>query len=68
MKNWKSLISWAMFAVSYNFAVYTSKPEPIVYTTGLFAVLMSFAMMFRADFTKDMISKLIDKIKIGERK
>ena len=68
MKNWKSLISWAMFAVSYNFAVYTSKPEPIVYTTGLFAVLMSFAMMFRADFTKDMIAQIINKIKIGERK
>jgi len=67
MKNWKSLISWAMFAVSYNFAVYTSKPEPIVYTTGLFAVIMSFAMMFRSDFTKDMISKLLDRISLKGR-
>jgi len=67
MKNWKSLMAWVMFMASYNFAVYTGKPDSIVYTTGLFAVLMSFAMMFRADFTKDMVAKLVDKVSLGRK-
>ena len=66
-KNWKSILSWALFMVAYNYAIYTGKSEPIVYTTGLFAVFMSFAMMFRADFTKEMIAKLIDNIKLGKQ-
>ena len=66
MKNWKSILSWFLFMLAYNFALYTSKAEPIVYTTGLFAVFMSLAMMFRSEFTTDMIGKLIDNIKIGK--
>jgi len=66
MKNWKSLLSWFLFMVAYNYTLYTGKEEPIVYTAGLFAVFMSFAMMFRSEFTSDMIAKLIDNIKLGK--
>lgn len=66
MKNWKSFISWLLFMVAYNYSLYTDKPENIVYTTGLFAVFMSFAMMFRSEFTTEMIAKLIDNIKLGK--
>ena len=52
--------------LAYNYTLYTGKAEPIVYTTGLFAVFMSFAMMFRSDFTTEMVGKLIDNIKIGK--
>jgi hypothetical protein len=44
MKNWKSLLTWLVFDISYNYAVYTGKPEPIVYTTGLFAIIMWFIL------------------------
>ena len=66
MKNWKSILSWSLFMIAYNYSLYAGKPEPIVYTTGLFAVFMSFAMMFRSEFTTEMIAKLIDNIKIGK--
>ena len=65
MKNWKSFISWLLFMLAYNYSLYTDKPEGIVYITGLFAVFMSLAMMFRSEFTADMIAKLIDNIKLG---
>lgn len=66
MKNWKSFITWVIFAISYNYAVYTDKSEPIVYTTGLFTILMGIVFVFRNDFTKEAINKLLENIKIGK--
>ena len=59
-------MAWTMFMASYNYTVYTGKPEAMVYTTGLFAVFMSLAMMLRSDFTAEHIGKLLDNIKLGK--
>jgi len=61
-KNWKSILSWAMFMAGYAYALSTGKPEGIVYTTGIFAVMMSVSMMFRSEMNTELISKLIDKV------
>lgn len=62
MKNWKSLLTWVMFAASYNYAVYTNKSEPIVYTTGLFTLAMGLVFVFRDEFTREAITKLLNAI------
>lgn len=61
-KNWKSFTTWVMFAASYNYAIYTDKDEPIVYTTGLFTLAMGLVFVFRDEFTKEAITKLIESI------
>ena len=66
MKNWKSMATWLMFALSYNYAVYADKAEPIIYTTGLFTLVMGIVFVFRAEFTSEIISKLLDNIKAGK--
>ena len=66
MKNWKSFATWIMFAVGYNFSLYSGKPEPIVYTTGLFTLVMGVVFVFRTEFTSEIIGKLIDNIKAGK--
>lgn len=62
MKNWKSLLTWVIFAISYNYAIYTGKSEPVVYTTGLFTLVMGLIFIFRTEMTKDSIAKIVDAI------
>ena len=66
MKNWKSFVTWVMFAIGYNYALYSGKDEPIVYTTGLFTMVMAIVFIFRADITVELISKFIDNMKVGK--
>ena len=61
-KNWKSFTTWIMFGASYNYAIYTDKSEPIVYTTGLFTLAMGLVFVFRDEFTKDAITKLLNVV------
>lgn len=62
MKNWKSLLTWIVFGISYNYAVYTDKSEPIVYTTGLFTIVMGLVFVFRNELTADLVRNTIDKL------
>jgi hypothetical protein len=65
-KNWKSTLAFFIFIGIYVFAIMNSKPEGVVETTGHIALYSSIFMMFRSDFTTDMISKLIDNLKVGK--
>jgi len=66
MKNWKSTIAFFIFIGVYVFAIMNSKPDGVIETTGYIALYSSIFMMFRGDFTTDIISKLVDNIKIGK--
>lgn len=66
MKNWKSTGAFITFVCVYVYSVYTGDAPLIVDTTGTIALYSSLFMMFRADFNKEMLAKLVDNIKIGK--
>ncbi len=66
MENWKSTLAFFIFIGIYIFSVVKDKPNSVVEVAGYIALYSSIFMMFRSDFTSEMISKIIDKIKIGE--
>ena len=65
MKNWKSTLAFFIFVGVYIYTAIT-KDAGIVETTGFVALMSSLFMMFRSDFTTNMLEKLIDNIKIGK--
>jgi len=66
MKNWKSTLAFFIFIGIYVFAIMNSKPNGVIETTGYIALYSSIFMMFRSDFTVDLLGKLVDNIKIGK--
>ena len=66
MKNWKSTLAFFIFIGIYTFSVIKDKPNAVVEVAGYIALYSSVFMMFRSDFTTDLIAKLIDNIKIGK--
>lgn len=66
-KNWKSTLAFFVFIGIYVYAIMTTKSNGIVETAGFIALYSSIFMMFRSDFTSDMLSKLIDNINIGSK-
>lgn len=66
-KNWKSTLSFFIFIGIYIYTIIGSKSDSVVDTAAYIALYSSIFMMFRNDFTKEMISKLIDKISIGSK-
>ena len=66
MENWKSTGAFVIFVVAYVFAVYTGMSIGVIEAAGFIALYSSLFMMFRSDFTKEMLTKLIDNIKIGK--
>lgn len=65
MKNWKSTLAFFMFIGIYTYSV-MEKSNEIVSTAGTIALISSIFMMFRSDFTKEAINKLVENIKIGK--
>jgi len=66
MKNWKSTLAFFIFIGIYVYAIMNSKPDGVIETTGFIALYSSLFMMFRSDFTSEILGKLIDNIKIGK--
>lgn len=65
-KNWKSTTAFFVFVGVYVYTIIEGSSDPVVSTAGTIALISSITMMFRSDITSDMISKLIDNIKIGK--
>jgi len=65
-KNWKSTLAFFIFIAVYMFTVYKNMDPDVIETTGFVALYSSIFMMFRSDFTKDLLGKIIDNIKIGK--
>jgi len=66
MKNWKSTLAFFVFIGIYLFSVIKDKPNAVIEVAGYIALYSSIFMMFRSDFTSEMVAKIIDKIKIGK--
>ena len=66
MKNWKSTLAFFVFIGIYLFSVVKDKPNAVIEVAGYIALYSSIFMMFRSDFTSEMVAKIIDKIKIGK--
>jgi len=66
MKNWKSTLAFFIFIGIYLFSVVQDKPNAVIEVAGYIALYSSIFMMFRSDFTSEMIAKIIDNIKIGK--
>lgn len=66
MKNWKSTLAFFAFIGIYLFSVIKDKPNAVIEVAGYIALYSSIFMMFRSDFTSEMVATIIDKIKIGK--
>ena len=66
MKNWKSTLAFFVFIAVYVFTIIETKTDGVIETAGFIALYSSIFMMFRSDFTSNMVEKLIDNIKIGK--
>ena len=65
MKNWKSNTAFFVFVLAYPFTILYKFNSEIVSTSGTIALVAMTLMMFRSKITTDIISKLVDNIKIG---
>lgn len=66
MKNWKSTLAFFIFIGIYIYTIIEPLTDDIVETAGYIALISSVFMMFRSDFTKEAINKLVENIKIGK--
>ena len=66
MKNWKSILAFLVFIGVYVYVIYQNRDANVVEVVGYIALYSSLFMMFRSDFTTELIGKLVDKIKIGK--
>lgn len=64
--NWKSTLAFFVFIGIYVYAIMSTKSDGVVETAGFIALYSSIFMMFRSDFTTELLTKLIDNIKIGK--
>ena len=65
MKNWKSTYAFFIFVGVYVFTIVKNMDPTIIETTGFVALYSSLFMMFRSDFTTELLSKVIDNMRIG---
>jgi len=65
-KNWKSTLAFLVFVGIYVYVAYDKRAAPIVEIAGYIALYSSIFMMFRSEFTTELLSKLVDNIKIGK--
>lgn len=62
-KNYKSWLAFFAFLIAFLYAVFADKPEPVVYTTGLFFLVVTIAFMLRSDQLLDLIKVVIERFK-----
>ena len=62
MKNWKSTMAWFLFMSSYVYTLVRGYDSSIVEVTGYVALYSSIFMMFRSNFTTEIVGKLVDNI------
>lgn len=62
-KNYKSWLAFMVFMVAYGYAVFKGQPEPVVYTTGLFFVFISFGMMLRSEQLYELLKTIAERLK-----
>jgi hypothetical protein len=65
-KNWKSTLAFVIFIGIYIYTVFKPSENDVIETAGYIALISSIFMMFRSDFTKEAINKLVENIKIGK--
>jgi len=65
-KNWKSTVAFFIFIGIYVYTIIKGSTSDVVETAGYIALYSSLFMMFRSDFTAELLSKLVDNIKIGK--
>jgi len=61
-KNWKSSLAFLVFVGVYVYTIKNGSDYRVVDTAGYIALYSSLFMMFRSDFTKEMVAKIVDKI------
>jgi len=61
MKNWKSTLAFFVFIAVYVYTVYEDKSS-MVEATGFIALYSSIFMMFRSEFTTELLGKVVDNI------
>ena len=60
MKNWKSTLAFFIFVSVYVYVIYKDMRPGVIDTAGFIALYSSLFMMFRSDFSKEAINKVID--------
>jgi len=62
-KNYKSWFAFVTFLSAFAYSVFSDKPEPIVYTTGLFFVVITIAFMLRSEELLQLMKIVIERFK-----
>lgn len=62
-KNYKSWIAFMVFLGAYIYSVWFIKEEPIIYTTGIFLILVTFGIMLRSEQLMELLKILIERFK-----
>lgn len=62
-KNYKSWIAFMVFLGAYMHSVWFTKEEPIIYTTGIFLILVTFGIMLRSEQLMELLKILIERFK-----
>lgn len=62
-KNYKSWLAFMAFMSTFIYSVFSDKPEPIVYTTGLFFTIITIAFMLRSEQLLELIKIVIERFK-----
>jgi len=63
--NWKSTLAFFIFIGIYVYTIYKDSGSTVIEVTGYIALYSSLFMMFRSDFTTELLGKIVDKIKMG---
>jgi len=61
-KNWKSTMAFLIFISAYVFTLVRGYDDGVVEVTGYVALYSSIFMMFRSNFTQEIVGKLVDNI------
>lgn len=66
MQNWKSTLAFFIFIGVYIYTIVNPSTDAVIETAGYIALISSVFLMFRSDFSKEAINKLIENIRIGK--
>ena len=60
MRNWKSTFAFFIFVAVYVWAMIRGMEPAVIESAGSVALYSSLFMMFRSDFSKEAVNKVID--------
>ena len=64
MKNWKSFVAFFLFIAIYAYTTFSDRSEAVIWNTSLIALISFLAIMSRTDLGAQLMSSIVDIIKL----